>query len=162
MNKNSLELLIKAMKEQKITLAIAESITAGNAMSNLANIQGISDVLLGGVVTYKRETKEQILDVDAKLIDDFTAESQEVTNAMAKGLRSVFMPKMSVAITGAASEPSKESEYTIKVPVGTVFLSILYKDRLYEFHDKFGGNGEQVRQQAVDMMFKEISKIVNT
>src|SRR5687767_6715943 len=107
MNKNQIEEMILAMKEKKITLAIAESVTAGNAMSNLANIAGISEVLLGGVITYKRETKEQILDVAPKLIDDFTAESQEVTNAMAKGLRSLFMSKMSVAITGAASEPSK-------------------------------------------------------
>lgn len=159
MEKKRLEKLIEGLKQKHATLSIAESMTAGLAISELSNIPGISDVLLGGVVSYKRETKEQLLDVPPRLIDEKSAESQEVTTAMALGLRNLFNSTITVAVTGAASEPSPNSPYQLKVGVGTTFFTFIVAGAISEFKEIFKGKPDEIRQQAVDFIYEKVEAL---
>lgn len=161
MDKVQLQELIERMKERDIRLSLAESITAGNAISNLADIPGISDVLLGGVISYHRETKEDILEVPSALIDEKSAESAEVTQSMCEGLQRLFNSEMTVAVTGAASEPSPQSGYKLKVPVGTVFVYLLFRNKPHTYEVKFEGSPDKIRSQTVDFIYQKIREVLD-
>ena len=55
--------LVKLFLQYKLTLALAESCTCGLVAAQLAPVQGISEVLLGSVVTYHAEAKQKLLGV---------------------------------------------------------------------------------------------------
>jgi len=82
-------------------LVLAESCTGGMICASLTQIPGISKRLCGSAVTYRSETKSQWLSIPESLIEQYTAESAEVTQAMS---REVLMktPEATVAaaITG--------------------------------------------------------------
>ena len=66
---------------------MAESCTAGLVGAALAVIPGSSDVLLGGVIAYANEVKQQLLGVPAELLAEYGAVSAEGARAMAEGAR---------------------------------------------------------------------------
>ena len=70
----------------------------------------------------------ECLKIPGSLIKKFTAESQEVTDALAKKLQSLMKADVYAAITGLASDG--ESERPGK-PVGSVFMSVLFKKSVF-------------------------------
>lgn len=94
----------KFLADRGLTLVCAESMTAGLLASTLASAPGTMAVFEGSVVTYSPAMKEQLLEVPRSILETYTAESQETTNAMLKGLKILF-PNTSihVAVTGIAS-----------------------------------------------------------
>lgn len=82
-------------------LVLAESCTGGMICASLAQIPGISSRLCGSAVTYRSETKSQWLSIPVSLIEQYTAESAEVTQAMAREvLAKTPEATISAAITG--------------------------------------------------------------
>jgi hypothetical protein len=83
------ELVLELLRGQGRTLATAESCTAGLVASRLAGVAGASDVLVGGLITYSNELKQQLLGVPTELLAEFGAVSAECARAMAEGARRV-------------------------------------------------------------------------
>jgi nicotinamide-nucleotide amidase len=83
-------------------LAVAESCTGGLLAARLTNLEGASEYMLGGVVAYAYEAKEELLDVDEGLLEAKGAVSPEVAEAMALGALARFDADVAVAITGIA------------------------------------------------------------
>ncbi len=79
--------LVKFLQTNKLTVAFAESVTCGLACHQLTNVIGTSKVLLGGGVSYQEKVKTDLLKVSPTLIKKYTAESQQVTVAMAMCLQ---------------------------------------------------------------------------
>lgn len=52
------------LAEPKLTLAVAESLTAGNVQAQIAGISGASGYFLGGVTAYSIEEKVRLLGVN--------------------------------------------------------------------------------------------------
>ncbi len=77
--------------------------------------------MLGGVVSYQEKVKTDLLKVSPTLIKKYTAESQQVTDAMAMCLSKIISSNISVAITGLASQGGSETKTK---PVGQFFFSI--------------------------------------
>src|SRR6476659_3252169 len=96
--------LVKIMQIKNLTLAFAESMTCGLAAFQLSSVKGTTDVLQGSIVCYHENVKKECLKVPDSLIKKFTAESQEVTDALAKKLQSVIEADVYAAITGLASD----------------------------------------------------------
>lgn len=98
-------LLADALNRQGFTLSAAESITAGRVASLIAAESGASAYYDGAVNAYASRLKSEWLEVDANLIREKTAVSEEVALAMAHGIRRAAGTDIGIATTGYA-EPS--------------------------------------------------------
>jgi nicotinamide-nucleotide amidase len=97
-------------------LGLAESCSGGLLAARITNLPGASAYLAGGVVAYSNEAKEELLGVDADLIEAHGAVSPEVAEAMAIGALERFDADIAVSITGIAG-PDGGTE---RKPVGYV------------------------------------------
>lgn len=119
--KNSVVLaLIDALRSRRMTFGTAESCTAGMISSTVGDIPGASDVLLGGIVSYANEVKENILAVPHEVLETVGAVSEECAGYMAKGARKALGCDITVSVTGIAG-PGGGTE---KKPVGTVCFGL--------------------------------------
>lgn len=151
--------LVKLFLQHKLTLALAESCTCGLAAAQLAPAEGVSDVLLGSVVTYHAQAKQKLLGVTRATLDLYSAESQQTTNEMALGLHK-HLPQADVCVAvtglcgpGASATPEK--------PVGTVFVAILLDGQAHEYRVRLAAtNSNELRQQAVDFIYQSLGELL--
>jgi PncC family amidohydrolase len=118
------EKLASTLTRQGLKIVFAESCTAGMASAMLATVPGISSVLCGSNVTYREQTKTEWLKVAPDLIASYSAESKQVTAAMAERVLDITPESdIAAAITGHLG-PGVESEID-----GQVFIAIACRDR---------------------------------
>ena len=139
------------LAERKLTIAFAESATAGWLCSEFALAPQSGQVLKGGIVCYDATLKEKILGVPHHLIEEFTPESQEVTEELAKRLVNVIESDIQVGVTGLTVPGGSETE---DKPVGTIFISAMIKGRLVSVRKVFEGSCEDIIHQTVDATAK--------
>lgn len=108
------------LKEQKLTVAVAESCTGGLITSRLTDIPGSSEYLERAAVTYSNAAKVSLLGVPAEIIEKHGAVSEETARLMAEGVRKMAGTDLGLSSTGIAG-PSGGSETK---PVGTVYLAL--------------------------------------
>src|SRR5436190_23437922 len=63
------EVVVKLLKQQNETLATAESCTGGLIANQITNVSGASEVFPAGYITYANSAKNDVLNVDSKLIE---------------------------------------------------------------------------------------------
>jgi nicotinamide-nucleotide amidase len=102
-----------------IHIATAESCTGGLVAGALTAIAGSSDIVLGGVVAYANEIKQDVLGVDPETVSRHGAVSEEVARAMAEGARKRSGAELAVSTTGVAGPGGGSAEK----PVGLVWLA---------------------------------------
>lgn len=118
--KNSLEeSVIALIRQNKKTLVTAESCTGGLIASSLTQIPGVSDIYMGGLVTYSNQMKSDLLGVPPELIKEKGAVSQEVAKAMVRGALKCSGADYAIAVTGIAGPTGAENK-----PVGTVYVGV--------------------------------------
>ena len=160
MEENKVVKFNKILKEKKLTIVCAESITAGLLASTIASISGASEILKGSIVTYSRELKSSILDIHPKIIDDYTAESLETTIEMTYGLYKLYpAANIFVSVTGVAS-PSNDN-YTVKKEVGQIYVAVYYKNKM-NILDKVINETDRnvIREKTVENIFDFILSII--
>ncbi len=109
--------VVAAAKASGLTLATAESLTAGMIAATLAEVPGASAALTGGIVSYSSAVKANVLGVEPKLLEEAGSVDGEVARQMALGARRVCGSDMAVSATGVAGPDAHDGK-----PVGTVFL----------------------------------------
>ena len=100
--------VVPALKEAGLTVATAESCTAGLVAKRLTDIPGASAVFSHGVITYANEVKEKALGVKHETLEKFGAVSEETAREMAQGIRRVSGADIGVSVTGFAGPDSDE------------------------------------------------------
>jgi len=115
--------LVKRLRQVGGSLALAESCTGGLASDRITRIAGVSDVFLGGVVSYSNSAKVAMLGVPPELIERHGAVSAEVAESMARGARERFGATIAVSVTGIAGP----SGGTQTKPVGLVYLGLAWE-----------------------------------
>ena len=80
---------------------------------------GASSYFKGSIVAYVDEIKERMLGVDAALLAEKTAVSEEVAVEMVKGAIKALNVDYAIAVTGYAGP----SGGTHEAPVGTIWLA---------------------------------------
>ncbi|QNH61345.1 CinA family protein [Hymenobacter sediminicola] len=160
MKPTDLNSLVKKFLQYKLTLAFAESCTAGLLASEFVQAEGSSEVLLGSVVTYHPTAKNRLLGVKKDTLALYTAESQQVTNEMVMGLHKLLpTADVCVAVTGLCAGGASESA---EKPVGTMYFTILHQNRAHELREEFEGDCKTVRHLAVDFIFQRLSELLAT
>lgn len=94
------------LREPRLTLAAAESLTCGRVQARIGAISGASEFFLGGITAYTIAQKARHLGVDRRLAAKVNAVSDEVARQMARGALELFGADLAVATTGYA-EPAK-------------------------------------------------------
>jgi PncC family amidohydrolase len=112
--------IIEHAKIGGITIATAESCSAGRLAQALAKTEGASKHYLGGVVAYTKEMKERMLGIPPQLLQEGTAVCGPVAEAMAIGILLRSRATVAVSITGVAG-PDKDEDGN---PVGLVYCGV--------------------------------------
>lgn len=107
------------LREQELTVAVAESLTGGLLASRLTDADGSSEYMLGGVVAYAVGTKVGVVGLDRDLIEREGVVSVAVAEALAAGAIELFGASVGLGITGEAGPISGSGR-----PVGTVCLAV--------------------------------------
>lgn len=110
------ERLGAGLRAQHLTLATAESCTAGGIAYAVTLVPGSSAWYDRGFITYSNEAKMQVLGVSAAYLRDFGAVSEPVARAMAIGALSHSAAQVALAVTGIAGPDGGSPDK----PVGTV------------------------------------------
>lgn len=142
------EALGRELRSRGLTLAAAESCTGGMVGERITRVPGSSDYFLGGLVAYTYTAKEELLGVDGALLRGKGAVSEEVAEAMARGVRSRFSSDIGIAVTGVAG-PDSGGE---REPVGTVAFGVADAGRSFAWKYRLPGDRDMVRNFATSVM----------
>ena len=132
--------VLKLLREKKLTLGVAESVTGGLVAGRLTAIVGASDVFRGGIISYASDIKFDLLSVTRGPVV-----SEAAAKEMAIGARKILGSDIGFALTGVAG-PSEQDG----VKVGTLCVGIALSTddvRATTFSLPFGR--EQMRQFSV-------------
>lgn len=158
MAENSIGTCSKLMASTCLTIAFAESATAGWLCSEFALTEQAGQVLQGGLTCYNADLKVSLLGVPQELVDRYTPESWEVTCAMARCLTRIIPADIHVTVTGLTAPGGSE---TAEKPVGTMFVCALVRGRETGFRRVFSGSREDIIHQTVrataELLIREIS-----
>lgn len=148
--------IIDILIKNNLTISSAESCTGGLLASTLTNYSGVSSIFKESIVTYSNEAKIKYLDVSKNTLNNYGAVSKECANEMSLGLYKQTNSNICISITGIAG-PDGGSELK---PVGTVYFSILYNNKNYEYHQVFNGMRNQVRVRATKYILSELLRLI--
>lgn len=138
------EILGRKLRENELNVSIAESCTGGNIAHRIVQQSGSSAYFLGSIVSYSNDVKANVLNVSRTLLDNYGAVSQEVVEAMAKGVGELMHTDCSIATSGIAG-PDGGTPYK---PVGTVWIAIKCKDTIISDCKYFKGKRNDVIEAA--------------
>ena len=105
--------------KENLTLATAESCTAGSIASVITAIPGSSRFYKGGIVAYADEVKTNLLGVNPETLATKGAVSEEAVIEMVKGAMKSMNADCAVATSGIAGPTGG----TPDKPVGTVWIA---------------------------------------
>jgi len=150
--------VIGKLKRGSVTLALAESCTAGLVSALLANTEGASQVLWGSFVCYTQEAKVRMLDCDNDALNKYGLVSEETACSMAEGAlkksgtNSAGRAAIAAAVTGLAG-PGGDGVN----PVGTVWIAAASRGRKTEAKKRcFTGSRNIIRMSAAAAVLEEI------
>ncbi len=138
------EAVLKILRARELSVATAESVTAGLVAHRLCQIPGASDVVRGGVIAYTNEMKQSMLGVPSHLLENYGAVSAPVAEAMAKGVRERWETDLGVATTGLAGPGGG----TADKPVGLVYVAVAWDGGIRSSMFNWLGTRTEVQSRA--------------
>jgi nicotinamide-nucleotide amidase len=116
--------ILQHAKAAGLTLATAESCSAGRLATAFAKGESASQYYTGGFVTYTKDAKALLLGVPRDMLSSETAVSANVAVAMARGTVVRAQASLAVAITGVTGpDPDEDGN-----PVGLVYCAVARND----------------------------------
>ncbi len=138
------EVVGRILREKKEKVAVAESCTGGLLASLITSIPGSSEYFEGGMVTYSEESKMKLLGVEERIIREYSVYSHETAMAMARGACQRFNVNLGLATTGIAGPTGGLED----LPVGTVFISLATKEKIFSIRFQLSGQRNWVQRLA--------------
>lgn len=123
----------RLLGQKAMTVATAESCTAGGIAAEITRVSGSSEWFHEGFVTYSNHAKTRALGVLPQTLEAFGAVSQTVACQMALGAQRVSKSTYALAVTGIAG-PTGGTELK---PVGTVHFALAAPDGVWHRHFVF-------------------------
>ncbi len=150
------EALGDVLKEKGFKLVTAESCTGGNIARMITSVPGSSAYFLGSVIAYSNEVKIDKLGVKVSSLDEFGSVSKEIVEEMVSGILQKFNADVAVATSGIAGPGGGSNEK----PVGTVWIAVATKERIYSKKFLFGGNRDRNIEQSSIMAISLLRKLI--
>lgn len=132
------------LSQLSLTLAVAESLTAGNLSTRFGAVEGSGEWFRGGVVAYASEVKFEVLHVSRGPVV-----SARCAMEMARGVKGLLASDIGIAVTGVGGPGPDEGQ-----PAGTVFIAVQCGDELHEARLQFGGDPEAVLAKSIDAVIE--------
>ncbi|HEY8301072.1 MAG TPA: competence/damage-inducible protein A [Jatrophihabitans sp.] len=151
------DIVADALLEGGLTIATAESCTAGGLASRLTERAGSSAYLLGGLVVYSNAMKTELAGVPAELIERVGAVSAEVALALAEGARDRVGADLGVGITGIAGPGGGSAEK----PVGLVHFCVASGGRPLARRVVVPGSRADVRARSVTIALHLVREVLH-
>ena len=129
--------VFQLLKEQRKTVAAAESLTGGMFTERLIGVEGASNVCPGGIVCYDTKIKENLLRVPARITNEIGVVSEACADALATNILAILGTTIGISFTGVAGPESIEGH-----PVGTVYIGIVEETGNKQL-EKFVFNGDR-------------------
>ncbi|WP_350348625.1 CinA family protein [Agromyces sp. G08B096] len=133
------EAIARRARELGVSIASAESLTAGAISVALGAAPEASDWFRGGVVAYAEAVKRELLGVTAENVT-----SAECARQLASGVTRVLGADASVAVTGVGGPGPTDGE-----PAGTVFVAATAGGRVLQAEHRFDGSPAEVVHRTV-------------
>jgi len=146
----------RLLLKNKASIATAESCTGGRLASLFATPPGASNYYKGSVVSYATISKEEILKINKKLIEEHSVVSEEVAIAMAKNVRDLFETDYAISTTGNAGPAKGDSD----AEIGTVYIGIATPTEVYARKFIFGNHRDKVIGKAVNKSMELIREVL--
>ena len=128
--------VLDLLREQGLTLALAESLTGGMISARLCDIPGASKVFRGSIVSYASDIKFGLLGVP-----EGPVVSEDAARAMVQGACRVLGADVGIAVTGVAGPDPQDGE-----PPGTVITATLVDGEIVTTKSKFPFDRNRTRQ----------------
>ena len=145
------------LQARKWVVTTAESCTGGGIAQAITTVAGSSQWFSQGFITYSNQSKTQLLDVDAQLLEDQGAVSQAVVEAMVEGVSRMTLADCTIVVSGIAGPTGG----TANKPVGTVWIA--WKCNHMPVVSQcflFSGDRESVRNQSVIAALKNMIDLI--
>jgi len=131
--------IARRVAELGMTVATAESLTAGAVSVALGAAPEASDWYRGGLAAYSEDVKREVLGVTAEKVT-----SAQCARELALGVARLLGADASVAVTGVGGPGPTEGE-----PEGTVFAAAQVRGEVVEAHHVFEGDPAEIVHQTV-------------
>lgn len=149
------------LERQQLKIAFIESASSGFLCSQFSIYKHSgAEILLGSLVCYDPSIKLQVLHIDPKLIEQYTAESAEVTQALANAGQKLFSAAdVIVACTGLL-KPGGSA--TAEKPEGTFFITILFAGKLHAYRYLITGTPVQRLNKLTEKVAASVLLLITT
>ena len=136
--------VMQLLDENRLTLATAESLTGGMAISRLINVPGASEVIKMGFVTYSNKSKRKYLGVKRSTLEKSGAVSEQCAREMVKGCAAAAKADAAISLTGIAGPDGGTDEK----PVGLTYIGVSVLGKIKVKKYLFSGEREKIRESA--------------
>ena len=133
---NMESVVLDLLKQQGLTLGLAESLTGGMIAARLCDIPGASQAFRGSIVSYASDVKFDLLDVP-----EGPVVSEAAVTAMVLGACRVLKTDVGIAVTGVAGPDPQDGEEP-----GTVWTATLVDGVVITNRSKFPFDRNRTRQ----------------
>ena len=138
------------------TIGTVESCTGGALAQRIVSVPGSSAYYKGSIVAYAYETKEKLVDVNPDELWKFGAVSAQVVEQMAKGGLEQLNVDYCISTSGIAGPDGG----TPDKPVGTVWIGIATKNKVYSKKFEFRQNRERNIESTVVYALNYLRRIL--
>lgn len=135
------------MRDNQLTISFAESASTGRFVYDFTSVPSCGTTVKGSIVCYDVSVKETLLGVPKEIIEQYTAESAEVTQYLADSLKELIPADIIVAVTGLASPGGSEAP---DKPVGTMFVHGYIGDEPFRKRFVFDGDPDEIIKQTIE------------
>ncbi len=146
------EVVGRHLRDRGLTIALAESCTAGLIAHRLTQVPGSSAYVDRGVVCYDNRAKIELLGVSESLLKKNGAVSAQVAKAMAQGIRTRSKVDLGLSVTGIAGPAGGTKDK----PVGLVYVGLATAKKSFTKEFRFHGERDTIKlrssQGALDVL----------
>ena len=148
---NKIDSLIELLKKHNWSLVTIESASCGALANIIGNYSGVSQIYIGGFITYWTQAKNWMIDVDLEKLEKYGAVSSQIAYEMAEKGQLKVNSNIAISITGNAGPNPMEDK-----PVGLFYVGITFFDKTTTFTVNIHDLGRQQNRISISVKALEL------